>query len=68
LHTKVATWYAPYELVYGLHPSMPTKYIVLVVGGNERDNILVRVLTSRITKLEKLQEDKMQATKTTSIQ
>jgi hypothetical protein len=54
--------------VYGLHPSMPTKYIVLVVGGNERDNILVRVLTSRITKLEKLQEDKMQATKTTSIQ
>jgi hypothetical protein len=33
---------------------MPIKYIVLVASGNERDNILVKVLTSIITKLEKL--------------
>jgi hypothetical protein len=51
---KVATWYTPYQLVYGLHPLMPTKYIVLVVGGNERDNTLVKVLTSKIRELEKL--------------
>jgi hypothetical protein len=36
---------------------MPTKYIVPLVGGNERDSILVKVLTSTITELEKLQED-----------
>ncbi len=33
---------------------MPTKYIVPIVGGDERNCTLVRVLISRITKLEKL--------------
>jgi len=45
--------------VYGLHPLMPIEYIVLVVGGNQRDSISVRVLTSRVSKLEKLQEARM---------
>jgi hypothetical protein len=40
--------------MYGLHPLMPTKYIVPIVGGNEKDNTSVRVLTSRIIELEKL--------------
>jgi hypothetical protein len=39
---------------------MFTEYIVLVVGGNERDSTSVRVLTNKITKLEKLQEARMQ--------
>jgi hypothetical protein len=39
---KVITRYTPYQLVYGLHPLMPTEYVILVVGGNERDNTLVR--------------------------
>ncbi len=65
---KVTTWYTPYQLVYGLHPLMPSKYIILVASGDERDSILVRVLTSRITKLKKLQEARMQATKTIGIQ
>jgi len=56
---KIATWYTPYQLMYGLHPLMPTKYIVPVVGGDERNSTLMRVLTSRITKFEKLQEAKM---------
>jgi hypothetical protein len=56
---KVATWYTPYQLVYGLHPLMSIEYIVLVVCGNERNRNLVRVLTSRIIKLKKLQEDRM---------
>jgi hypothetical protein len=40
--------------VYGLYPLMPTKYIILVVGGDEKDNTPVRVLTNKITKLKKL--------------
>jgi hypothetical protein len=42
--------------VYELHPLMPTEYIVPIVGGNERANTLIRILISKITKLEKLQE------------
>ncbi len=62
---KIVTGYTPYQLVYGLHPFMPTKYIVPVVSGNERDNILVKVLTIKITKLKKLQEIRMQVVETT---
>ncbi len=51
---NVITRYTPYQLVYGLHPLMPTKYIVLVVGRNERDNTPMKVLTSKIIELEKL--------------
>jgi hypothetical protein len=40
--------------VYGLNPLMPTKHIVLVAGGDERDSTPVRILTSRIIELEKL--------------
>jgi hypothetical protein len=31
---KVARGYTPYQLVYGLHPSMPIEYILLVVSGD----------------------------------
>jgi hypothetical protein len=51
---KTTIRYTPYQLVYGLHPLMPTKYIVLVVGGNERNNIPLKVLNNRIIELEKL--------------
>jgi hypothetical protein len=63
---KVTTWYTPYQLMYGLQTLMPIKYIILVIGGNEKDNTPVKVLTNRITKL-KLQEPRMQAIKTTRI-
>jgi hypothetical protein len=56
---KVATRYTPYQLVYRLHPLMPIEYIVVIASGNEKDNTLVKVLTRRITKLEKLQEVRM---------
>jgi hypothetical protein len=39
---------------------MPTKYIIPVVGGDERDSTLVRVLTNKIIEFEKLQEARMQ--------
>jgi hypothetical protein len=51
---KILTGYTSYQLVYGLHPLMPKKYIVLFVGGNQKDNISVKVLTNRVSKLEKL--------------
>jgi len=60
---QVTTWYTPYQLMYGLHPLMPIEYIMLVVSGNEKDNTSVKVLINRITKLEKLQEIRMQAIK-----
>jgi hypothetical protein len=62
---KIAIGYTPYQLVYGLHPLMPTKYIVQIAGGNEKDNTLVRVLTNKIIKFKKLQEVRMQAVETT---
>ncbi len=38
-----------------------------ITRGNERDNTSVRILTSGIIKLEKLQEARMQAMKTIGI-
>jgi hypothetical protein len=58
---KVSTRYTPYQLVYGLHPLMPTKYIMSIVGGEHRYNTLVRVLTNKVSELKKLQEVRMQA-------
>jgi hypothetical protein len=38
---KITTRYTPYQIVYGLHPLVPTKYIMPIVSGNERDYIPV---------------------------
>jgi len=51
---KVAIGYTPYQLMYGLHSLMPIEYIVPIDGGNVRDNIPMRVLINKITKVEKL--------------
>ncbi len=51
--------------MYGLHPLMPTEYIVPIASGNERDITPMKVLTSEIIKLERLQEIRMRTTKTT---
>ncbi len=42
--------------MYGLHPLIPTKYIVLVASGDKRHRTLMKILTSRSIKFEKLQE------------
>jgi hypothetical protein len=34
--------------MYGLHPLIPIECIIPIAGANERDNILVKVLTSRL--------------------
>jgi hypothetical protein len=62
---KVAIRYTPYQLMCGLYPLMPIEYIMIVVGGNQRDNTSMKVLISIIIKLEKLQEIRMHAIKTT---
>jgi len=64
---KIITGYTPYQLVYGLHPLMSTKYVVPVASQNERNNTLVKVLTSSIIELEKLQEARMQVAETIKI-
>jgi len=46
--------------VYGLHPLMPIKYIIPIASGNERYITTIRVFTSRIIELKKLQEARMQ--------
>ncbi len=51
---KVITWYTPYHLLYGLHPLMPIEYIIPIVSGNEKESTLMKVLLSRIPKLEKI--------------
>jgi hypothetical protein len=40
--------------MYGLHPLTPTKYIIPVANGNEKDNTLMIVLTNKFIELEKL--------------
>jgi len=40
--------------VYGLHPLMPIEYTMLIDGGNEKDNTLMRVLATKVSKLKRL--------------
>jgi hypothetical protein len=51
---KVAIKYTSYQLVYGLHPLMPIKYIFIVISSDHKERNLVRILTSIILELEKL--------------
>jgi hypothetical protein len=51
---KVGTIHIPFQLVYGLHPLLPTKYILPSRRG---DNIYpqpIKVLTNQLFELEKL--------------
>jgi hypothetical protein len=40
---------------------MPTKYVLLAISGDHRDAEPTRVLTTKIRKLKKLQENKLEA-------
>jgi hypothetical protein len=39
---------------------MPTKYVLSVISGDHKDVEPTKVLTTRIIKLEKLQENKLE--------
>ncbi len=58
---KVTTRYTPYWLVYGLHPLMSIEYVRLAINGDHIDAKPTRVLIVIITKLEKLQDNKLEA-------
>jgi hypothetical protein len=57
----VAIGYTPYQLIYGLHPLMPTQYVLSAINGDHKDAKPTRVLITRITKLEKLHEIRLEA-------
>jgi hypothetical protein len=49
--------YTPFELVYGLHPMVPIKYLLSTTNSQRsKDFALVRVSTGVSLKLEKLDE------------
>ncbi len=58
----MATSYTHYQLVYGLHILLLAKYVLLAISVDHRDAELTKVLiTTKITKLEKLQEKRLEA-------
>jgi hypothetical protein len=57
---KVAIIYITYQLVYGLHLQMPTKYVLLAISGDHKDAKPARVLTTRIIEVEKLQDNRLE--------
>jgi hypothetical protein len=61
LQGKVAIGYTPYKLIYGLHPLMPIEYARLAISGDHKDVEPTRVLIAKITELEKLQENILEA-------
>lgn len=56
---KVATKYIPYQLVYILYPLMPTKYVLIVLNGDHTSIDHVKVHTSRLLDLKKLQINRL---------
>jgi hypothetical protein len=61
---KVATWYTPYQLVYGLHPLMHTKYVLLTFNEDHKDANIVKVFINQLIGLEKLHNDRLHVEKT----
>ncbi len=56
---KVGTCHTLFQLVYGLRPFLPTKYLLPSKPRQNHDPKLVRVLTNQLSKLEKLQDDQL---------
>jgi len=56
---KVVIGHTPFQLVYGLHPLLPTMYLLPSKPNEHVDPKPIKVLTNRLSKLEKLQENKL---------
>jgi hypothetical protein len=51
---KVGISHTPFQLVYGLYPLLPTKYMLPFRHGDNRDPQDVKVLANWLSELEKL--------------
>jgi hypothetical protein len=56
---KVVIGHTPFQLVYGLHPLLPTKYLLPLRPSEHVNPKPIKVLTSRLSELEKLQQNKL---------
>ncbi len=56
---KITIRYTLHQLVYGSHLLMPIKYILPIIDIDHKERNHVRVLTSKVLELEKLQVDKL---------
>jgi hypothetical protein len=53
--------YILYKLVYGLHPLMPTKYVLSTISGDHINVEPTKVLITKISKQKKLHESRLEA-------
>ncbi len=44
----MAIGYTPYQLVYGIHPLMPIKYVLSAISGDHKDVEPTRVLIAKV--------------------
>jgi hypothetical protein len=58
---KVGISHIPFQLVYGLYPLLPTKYLLPSKLGQIYDPKPIRVLTNHLLELEKLQKNQLVA-------
>jgi hypothetical protein len=56
---KVGIGHTPFQLVYGLHPLLPTEYRLPSRPTEHVNPRPLIVLTSRLSKLEKLQKNEL---------
>jgi hypothetical protein len=56
---KVGTSHTPFQLVYGLHPILPTKYLLAFRPNENVNPTHVWILTNHMLELEKLLEKEL---------